>query len=333
MAFSAGASQRIFVKKQSAFGAIPTLAAANGCAAISFDGNNQQDVEIPQDRNGTLAPVKGNLGPLGMSWTAEITLRANGAAGVAPDMAPFLEAAFGEQVVSAGTDVLWRPHDTNEPYITVCDQAANANVEQRLAFDLIVSQLVLEMSADFPRARFSGGGRCVISQKIFASLPTNMKGGLGAWPTLPSTIVTNGVPPQNRQGVITLDSNDMGANFESATITFDTGRGMDGPGWGVGGTAVSRGSTRTRRSISFSITLTEDDSAALDNLLTKALLGTYIPITLQLGTVAGSRWLVSMPQALLAAPQRGYGGLNLSRTITGRAYPLSGQDEITIKAY
>lgn len=333
MAFSASASQRIFVKKQSGWGVIPTLAAANGCAAVSFDGNNEQDVEVPPDRNGSLAPVTGNLGPIGMRWSAEMSLRANGVAGTAPDMAPFLEAAFGEQIINAGTDVTWRPHDTNEPYITVLDQAVNASVEQRLAFDLVVSQLVLELSADFPLARLSGGGRCVISQKTFASLPTNMKGGLGAWPTLPTTITTNGSPPQNRQGVITLDSNDMGANFETASITFDTGRAMDGPGWGTSGQAVTRGSTRQRRNISFSITFTEDDSAAMDNILTKAASGTYIGITLQLGTVAGSRWLVSMPKCLLSAPQRGYGGLNLSRTITGRAYPLSGQDEIQIKAY
>lgn len=334
MAFSPSASQRLYIAKQSGgFGVIPSITSANGCAAESWEANNTQPVETRTDRDGTLSPTPGNLGPVSMSWSTSMTLAASGTAGTPPDCAALLEAAFGTQTISAGTHVIYSPSDTNEPYFTALDQAANASMEQRIAFDCVTSQVSIDMSDSFPKLRASGGGRAVISQTLFGSLPTNMKGGLGAWPTLPTSIVTNGAPPQNRQGVLTLDGNDMGSVFESASVTFDTGRAMDGPGWGSSGTAVTRGTTRRKRAVSLSITFTEDESAAMLNLITKSFSGTYIAVTLQLGTVAGSRWLITMPKVQLSSPQRGSSGLNLSRTINGTAYPNSGADEITLKAY
>lgn len=333
MAFAPSAAQRLYLVKQTGFGVVPAFAAANGCAAVNWEANNDQPVESRPDRDGTYSPTKGNLGALSMAWSADMSLAANGAAGTPPDCAPLLEAAFGSQVVSAGTHVIWAPHDSNEPYFAALDLAANPSMEQRIAFDCVPAQLILELSESFPRLRASGAGRCVISQTLFGSLPANMKGGLGAWPTLPSTIVTNGAPPQNRQGVITIDGNDMGATFETATITFDTGKGMDGPGWGAGGTAVTRGLTKRKRAVSVSISFTEDDSAGMLNMILKGFTGAYVPMTLQLGTVAGSRWLASFAALQFASPRRGSSNLNLGRTFTAFGYPSAGLDEFTLKAY
>lgn len=96
MAYVLSSQQRGYVKKESAEGTVPSLAAADAFRFASLSLVGEQDYIQRRDKLGHrtfLGVVAG--GRRRGSWSMDGHLVPNGAAGTAPDMDPFFEAAMG----------------------------------------------------------------------------------------------------------------------------------------------------------------------------------------------------------------------------------------------
>jgi len=110
MAFSLSRNERIFLQIQSAFGTIPntsgtaTVAGANACRFIKAGLNPAVVLLTRPDKTGVRTPTQGIAGRKNGSWAVEMSLAANGAAGVKPDCDPILQALIGQAAtIGSGT--------------------------------------------------------------------------------------------------------------------------------------------------------------------------------------------------------------------------------------
>src|ERR1035437_9440230 len=96
--------QRLYAQNETTWGTIPnttgvaTLAGSNCCRMSALDIQLAQQEIVRSDKTGSLGITMGILGRRQTTWSAKMTLAPNGAAGVKPDMDPFLAAIMGKLV-------------------------------------------------------------------------------------------------------------------------------------------------------------------------------------------------------------------------------------------
>lgn len=333
MAFTYSAQQRLFIKEQSGTG-VPSssFAAGDACAITSYDDNVTQDALTSSDKDGTFGPVIGNLDAKAVNWSAVMDLRPSGTAGTAPDCNSLLKSAFGLETINAGTSAVYTPHDSNEFYLSMLNAEGNTSIDYSMIWDAICSQVTWRLGEGLATSEFSGQAVSYISSKRFAVQSSEDKGRvtpLGSMPAIPGSATINGTPPQARQGSITIDGQTFSIFFRSGTISYSSGKGMDGPGWG---SSLSRGIVRGRRAVSFEFAVVDTDTAEMTPILQKAETGTTVAISVVAGSVAGLRVTWTMPKIRLNNPPKNYSEANRGRTISGLGYPSTtgALDELTV---
>lgn len=333
MAFTYSAQQRLFIKEQSGTGVPATsFAAGDACAITSYDDNVVQNAITSNDKDGTFSPVIGNLDAKSVNWSAVMDLRPSGTAGTPPDCNSLLKSAFGLETINAGTSVVYTPHDSNEFYLSMLNAEGNSNIDYSMIWDALCSSVTWRLGEGLATSEFSGGAVGYVSSKRFAVQTSEDKGRvtpLSSMPAIPGSATINGTPPQARQGSITLDGQTFSIYFRSGTITYTSGKGMDGPGWG---SSLSRGIVRARRSASFEFQIVDTDTSEMTPILQKAENGTPIAISVVAGSVAGLRVTWTFAKARLNNPTKNYSESNRGRVISGLGYPTStgSNDELTV---
>ena len=230
-----------------------------------------------------------------------MSLAPNGAAGVKPDMDPFLAAIMGKlAVVNTGVSVVYGLED-NSPSVTIWDFNTPGTITQRCALGAVASKAKFDIGVDEPQVEFSGPAEAILDTDIYATADTVSKGGLtqASFPTEPTTPVTNGVAPPGFTGVITLDGQAY-ATFRTGSISVDVDRELPMDGFNsYYGLAPAAG----LRNVAADWSMYDDDSAVLSALKVKAYAGTPVNLTFQIGTVAGSIWVFLLKNVLLPKPQ------------------------------
>lgn len=333
MAFTYSAQQRLYIKEQSGTGVPSTsFAAADACAITSYNDIPRRNTVASNDKDGTFSPVLGNRDSLSLSWNAVMDLRPSGTAGTPPDCNSLLKSAFGLETINAGSSVVYTPHDTNEFYLSMLNAEGNASIDYSMIWDALCSSITWRLGEGLATSEFSGGAVGYVSSKRFSGQTSEEKGRvtpLVSMPAIPGSATINGTPPAARQGSITIDGQAFSIYFRSGTITYSSGKGMDGPGWGSG---LSRGIVRAKRAVSFEFQVVDTDTSEMTPIIQKADSGTAIAITVVAGSVAGLRCTWTMPKVVLNEPEKNYSESNRGRTISGIAGPTStgANDELTV---
>lgn len=333
MAYTYSAGQKLYIKQQSGTG-VPasSFAASDACAITEYSDNISQATLPGNDKDGTLSPVLGALDAKSVGWRMRCDLRPSGTAGVPPDCKMLMKSALGLETVNAGTSVVYTPHDTNEYFLTLLNGEVNASIDYSLIWDAVCSGFTANLGGGLSTIDFNGAAVSYVSSKAFSSLSSADKGTvtpLSSMPAIPASSTINGTPPAARTGTITVAGQNLNVQFKTASVTFNSGKAMDGPGWG---SALSRGITRSRRSVGFQMEIVDDDGAQMTTILQNALLGTPIAVSIVIGAVVGLRCTFTMPKVLLANPEKNYSDINRGRTLVGAGYPTgSGTlDEISV---
>jgi hypothetical protein len=313
--------QRLYVQPEATWGIIPnvagvaSLAGSNCCRMSSLAINQTQQEIVRSDKTGSLGFTMGVLGRRQATWSTKMSLAPNGAAGVKPDMDPFLAAVMGKLgVVNAGVSVVYGLDD-NSPSNTIWDFNTPSTVTERCAMGAICSKAVFDIGVDEPVVEFSGQALAILDTDIYATADSISKGGLtaAAFPTEPATPVTNGVAPPGFTGQITLDGNTY-ATYRTGKINVDVARDLPMDGFNsYYGLAPEAGD----RNVTTDWSMYDDDSTILSTLKQKAYAGTPVTLTFQIGTVAGSTWVFLLKNVLLAKPQYDMSGKRRFVTFTG----------------
>ena len=285
--FALSRNERLYGQIESTYATIPntsgtaTLAGSNCCRVKKLALDPSVDLLIREDKTGSRSQTVGVAGRKKMkSWSAEMDLAANGAAGVIPDCDFLLQATFGQAAtISAGVSATYSLSDAIKS-MALWSFRQPSTVVQRCGAGALVDTAVFELGANIATAKFSGTGAWVVDSYNFSSLDTAGKCGLTAFPSEPGSPVTNGGIIAGFTGAVTIDSN------------VDDGFGSYYPNTSMGGERV----------VSVAFDAYDDDSTNTQDLIQKALSKAAVAVTLQVGTVTGSKWTFSLPNVQLAEP-------------------------------
>jgi hypothetical protein len=228
---------------------------------------------------------------------------AHGTPGVLPDCDPILQSLFGgPATVNAGTSVVYAPTPTTDanavPVVTVGYYRLPSTVKQQIAWGTSFTSAKFGMN-DGVIAKWTAQGDAAyaVDSMSFASLDTNGKGGLSSFPAEPTSPVTSGSPVAAFQGSITIGGTSVptlttGALSVSRPVEQEYSYGNAYP------TSVSP----DMRSIGFSFTLKDDDSALMTALLADGISDGVVAATLVQGNVAGNIWTWQLGGLQLTPP-------------------------------
>lgn len=298
MAFSLSRNERLYINPEATLGTIPAFTGADACRHIKATLVPDVALLVRQDKTGSRTRTPGVAGRKTGKWTVEMSLAANGAAGVVPDCDPLLQAVFGQAAtVNAGTSVSYALSDAIQSF-AMASYRTPASVMQRIAFGCVVQDATFNLGQDI--ATMSVNGEClwVLDSVNFAATDTVGKGGLASFPVEPSSPVTNGGIIAGFTGQATFDSNVL-ANIRTATLKIGTGNDIVKDTFGAYYGTTTEGDLRN---VTLSFSLYDDDTTGTTNLYQKAISKTPINVTLQIGTVTGSKWTFTITGIQLAVP-------------------------------
>jgi hypothetical protein len=335
MATAASQSQIGYVQIEAAYGTIPnstgTATVANGDAFRVISLKTQGDTGLIDRPSKTtvLGRTVGILGKKTGSWSTVVEMAGSGAAGTAPDIDAFLQAAFGKAgSVSAGTSVTYAIEDAS-PSLSIYNYRDPAAMEQLVALGCIVSQMRLNLSQEQASIEFSGPCRYVSPSEGFAGLDSTAKGGLSAFPVRPSAPTYAGVMALGLYGSATLDGN-VYTTLRSVNIGVDWGRSLIDNVLFSGAYAGSP--QQLVRNVTVDLELTDEDTAANESLKAKARAKTAMDLVFAVGATAGNIWTVTLNDVQLSSPDYDDGQPSWGVRFTGVAHATNetALDEIKI---
>lgn len=325
------ANQLGYAAIESAFGTAAAASNSNAFKLISLATNPEQDEIQRPDKNSSLSQTIGIGGNKRGSWSARASLAGSSAAGTAPDIGPLLQAAFGKApTVVASTSVTYGLDDLS-PALSIWSFWKPSNATQYVSLGSVVNQMNIDASGTTPTIEFSGPSLWCLDTDQFANADTIAKGGLGAFPAEPASPVTNGSMVSLFSGSATLDSNSL-AEIRTLRLAANMAREIpqDVIFSGQYGAAPSQG----RRNVTFDLNVYDKTGDAnWSSLLDKAVRKVAIPVSLVLGSVAGSRVTITLANVLLGTPTVDDGQQKKAISFTGcRAHASSGtaKDELSL---
>ncbi|CAB4130900.1 hypothetical protein UFOVP130_43 [uncultured Caudovirales phage] len=304
MAFSFSRNERIYLQVESVFGTIPnstgtaTVAGSNCCRHVK--AMLKPDVALLKrpDKTGTRTRPPGVAGRKTGSWSMDLSLAGNGTAGVVPDIDPVLQALFGNAAtISAGVSATYSLSDAVKSFV-LWSFRTPSTVMQRAAAGCVVKEATFKLGQDIASLSMSGTCQWVPDSIVFSGTDTAGKCGLTTFPAEPGSPVTNGNIIAGFTGVATFDGNVL-ANIRSATVKIATGNDINRD---VFGTFYGDAAEGDARDVTVSFDLFDSDAAGTTNLYTKAISKSGINIVLQIGTVAGNIWTLTIKGVQLAVP-------------------------------
>ena len=271
------------------------------------------------DKTGSYSQPVPGITKRGGTWRMRCTLAGSGSAGTAPDIDPFLVALFGKvATVVGGASVTYALED-GSPSLTLWDFNALAAADQQVAIGCIVTRATIEWGQDFAFIDLSGDAKYVLRSSAFSAEDATAKSGLTAFPTEPSTQTTAGTSVRGYKGTITLDAQTY-TTFRSGRIEIAIARELDKAVWNSDYPGPVAGGLR---SVSATLTHTDDDSANLLALKNKLLVGTPFDATIAIGATAGNIWTISLNDCIGEPADYGNGQTHRTADLAFSAYPTS----------
>ncbi len=293
--------ERIYLFSETTFGTIPTVGNSNYCRTMPGAGLTAVVNNYPRpDKTGTRSQVIGVLGRKSATWSVSMSLAGNGAAGVVPDCAPILTALFGGAgVVSAGTSVTYSLADPSPiPSFSMYSFRTPSTLTQRIVEGAVVAEATFNLGQNIATWSANGTGIWCLDTEHFSTADVTQKGGLGAFPSEPSTPVSNGQPSVGFTGSATFDGNVI-AEIQTATLRVRTGNAVALDTFGSYYPVLAEGE---QRSVGLAFTIYDNDGTGIKNLKAKAITQTPITITLVMGTISGNTWSWSLSNVQVAQP-------------------------------
>ena len=328
------AAQLGYVQLESSFGTIPnttgtaSVGNANAFRGISLLTTPSKSLINRPDKNSSLSRTAGIGGRKSGNWSISASLAGNGAAGTAPDIGPFLQAAFGKApAIVAATSVTYSLDDLS-PSLAIYNFRKPAAASQQCAFGSVVQRMRVLLGEDVARIEASGPCKWVIDTDQFGTVGADHKGGLTTFPSEPASPVTNGGIAPGFVGTVTLDGQSYGT-LRTATIDMDFGRDIP---LDVYNNYFGVEPGQTIRTINVEFSIYDDVSANLSSLKRKALANTGVDLIFQHGTIAGNIWTLTIKNVLLEAPQYDDSQRRYVVNFTGQAHATSGtsKDELVL---
>jgi hypothetical protein len=298
MAFSLSRNERLYLNPEATFGTIPAFTGSDACRIIKATLVPDVALLTRQDKTGSRSRTAGVAGRKSGKWSVEMSLAANGAAGVVPDCDPILQAIFGQAAtVSSGVSVSYALNDAIQSF-AMASYRTPASVMQRIAFGCVVQEATFNLGQDIATVSASGECLWVVDSVNFSATDATGKGGLSSFPAEPASPVTNGGIIAGFTGSATFDSNVL-ANIRTATLKIGTGNSIVKDTFGKYYGDSAEGDLRN---VTLSFSLYDQDDAGTTNLYQKAISKTPINVTLQIGTVTGNKWTFTIKGLQLAVP-------------------------------
>ena len=280
--------ERVFGQTQTAYQTVPTLSmkmirsVVNGCkmkAAVPL-------IPVPW-KTGTRSLQTGISGRLsGANWSLNnLPVIPSGTPGTPPDMDFLLQGIFGQAPTGAAYSFA---DATYAPFCLARFMHGQSGVTNQFAYGCLVNEASFQLNGDVFTMGASGPCYWVLDSENFSNEDTAGKGGLSAFPTEPSNPTVVGTIQQGFFGIATFDSNTMDLTTTpliAGGIRIRTGNYYTNDAFGSGRPASLLGG---ERQVSINASFIDNDSAALNNLKTKAKAKTPINVTIQVGTTTGS---------------------------------------------
>lgn len=177
-----------------------------------------------------------------------------------------------------------------------------STIDQRVAFDCVVNTATFNLGQD-GAATFSMDGEAawVLSKNRFANVAVAaQKGGLSAFPSQPSTPVTNGGIIAGFTGNALFKGAKL-AGLRTASVNIGP---ANAPVKDTFGSFIPTGAEGDVRNVTTQFSIYEDDSTAFKDLCQAAEDKTAIETVYQIGTVAGSTVILHCQGVQLIPPSR-----------------------------
>jgi hypothetical protein len=304
-------NERLYVQLESAWGTVPnasgvaSVAGSNYCRHISFAPDPSIAIYTRADKTGTRSQPQGTAGMETAQWKAPMSLAGNGAAGVKPDMDPFLQALFGRApTIVSSTSVTYSLSDLI-PSLSIwsfrTDSAGTSNPNQRVAAGSIVqtAQFQMGVGQNIATVDLTGLSKVVLGSFDFTARgsagDTEGQCGLSAFPDEPGSPVGNGNAAEGFYGSLTIDSQVL-TTIRTGTIKMDTGNilsdvfGSKYKGCPIGGL----------RNFTFECELYDGSDTATKDLYSRAYDKAPITATMVIGNQVGNTWTYTLNGLQLA---------------------------------
>ena len=277
---------------------------------------------------GLLAPLKGRKSA---SFSCEYPLAGSGTAGTASDLAPILEAIFGQAgTVSAGVSVTYSLANAI-PGLTLWNfrDPAGTNIFNEVLWGGVVESAEFSGGAESEATlSISGTGPYVVNKPNFSSLSTSAKGGLTAFPSEPSSLAYLGTPAVAFTGSATINGVST-FKLETFRIRIALNRNIR-PAFGdYHPSAESQGI----REITVDMTLYEEDTANQAALRHLAFTKGSFDATFVIGEDAGNIFTFALNNLTIPSVARQDSGVESTLTFNGcvaSKTSVSANDEISI---
>lgn len=294
MATASTIFERVFAQVESAWGVAPNSSGTATVAGADYVRHTRCEM-VPagtriasSDKTGTKSATRGAIGSRSGRWTLQQEIRPSGTAGTAPDVDPLLQAAFGQApTVVASTSVTYNLHATAIKSATIYRFRSPSTVAQQAILGAVVQELSVQFEQQAnAQWTFTGTGLAVPSSKTFSVLPTVAKGGLSAFPSEPASPVSNGAPVSSLAGSVTIGGH-TGLQVTSCAIRIQTS--IDTPSDRLFAGAYASGPESDTLAAFIDLTIIDEDTAAIDDILSKIENNETMDVEFVCGSTAGQR--------------------------------------------
>ena len=190
--------ERVFIQTETVYGEAPntagvaTVAATDAIMMTSFQMQNNTQLIPRRDKTGSRGQAPGTRGKSTCNWSLTATLTPGAVAGVPsagtlPALNAILAALHGKPAtVTAGSKVAYTLAD-DIPSLTGYSFRDPDTMSQRCITGMVVTAATIGIGGADLVLQCSGEGKYIIHSDLFPTLPTDLKGGLTAFPVEPAT--------------------------------------------------------------------------------------------------------------------------------------------------
>lgn len=218
--------------------------------------------------------------------------------------------------------------DTPLPTFAMYSFRQPSTESQRVAFGCVVSDANFTLGQDV--ATWTTSGECLWSAESssFAGYDSIQKGGLTAFPSEPSTPVTNGGIIAGFTGRVVINGTSM-VTIRTASIRYNTGAQSIKD---LFGSYYPDSVEADERNVEVSFSLYEDDSTSIANLIALGESRTPVDIVLQVGTNPGSIAILYLKSVQMPPVNRDEQRRFILNVADSRAFgsSVTARDELTL---
>lgn len=329
MATGTSKSEIVFVTRESTYAT--AVAAGNGDYLLtkSLAMQNQSPLLNPPEKVISSGQTIGISGRRSATWDLSCLVRPSGTAGTPPDLQYLIESVLGAAAtVSAGVSVTF-PTGPSNLSMNLWRYRDPSGLTQQVAIGAIANSMSLRCQDGYIDASFGGSARWILDTDNLASTATAGKGGLSSIAARPSAPVSSGEPLTSFIGSLTMDGVAYGS-ARDLTLTVDAARAIDN-------TTIFNGAFGGEpyaglKQVTFEVTITDDDTAALKALKAKCAAGTTWALALVVGGTAGSIMTINLARIRTDAINFDDSAPTWGCKMRGQTYlsAASASDEMTI---